>query len=249
MKLMSMRIAATCTILLVTGIAYAGNVVKIVKDGSPPKYQETKYNAILNDYNYNASIVGEGFAEPVGGNIGEFAIENVKLKLKENKFKSGGVFTEELGNVRILFSSSLSGTGFIALLTDEQLKKLDQFLAKRKTAAKKDDVSLSGEYKPVHFSELVVAFKNHEIKGSADSQGNITPHGGKVGEVHMSLGSTSGSTPSSKIVELLSDSFEQGYFSTKSFGTIKVMFRKSDGAYVVFMTDKQRAQIKHFLSE
>ena len=249
MKALTATLIGAIAICSVT--AYAGNVVKIVKeeDKSVPKYEETKYNATLKDYTYDASVAGGGFAKPIDGSVGEFLVQDIKLTMKEKKFKKDGIETEELGNVRILFSSSITGEDFIALLTDEQLKKLDKLLTNSATGGRPANVSTSDEYKPVHSSELIVAFKNRKVKGSEDTQGNIIPNGGKVGEVHVALGNTSGSTPSSKIIDLLSDKFEQGYFSTKNFGEIKVMFRKSDGAYVVFMTDKQKAQIKQFLSE
>lgn len=69
--------------------AQAGNVVKIVKEGSPPKYQETEYKAELKHYNHDDRVVGGGFAEPIDGNIGEFLVEDIKLTMKEKKFKSG----------------------------------------------------------------------------------------------------------------------------------------------------------------
>jgi uncharacterized NAD(P)/FAD-binding protein YdhS len=130
-RAMIASLVAAVTLCSVT--AFAGNVVKIVKDEdkSVPQYQETKYNASLKDYNYDAIVAGAGFAEPDGGKIGEFLIQNIKLTMKEKEFKSGGIETEELGKVRILFSSSLRGEGFIALLTDTQLKKLDNLIDKK----------------------------------------------------------------------------------------------------------------------
>lgn len=123
------------TIALCSVTAYADNVVKIVKDGdkSVPKYEVTKYNAKLKDYNYDSVVAGAGIAKPIGGNIGEFLIEDIKLTMKEKKFKSGAIETEELGKIRILFSSSLSGSGFIALLTDEQIKELENLVARTST--------------------------------------------------------------------------------------------------------------------
>lgn len=135
-----MKIKKTLTATLIGAIAlcsvtaFAGNVVKIVKDEdkSVPKYEDTKYNAKLKDYNYEAVVAGGGFAKPDAGNIGEFLIEDIKLTMKQKKFMSGAIETEELGKVRILFSSSLTTEGFIALLTDEQLKNLDKLVQKAK---------------------------------------------------------------------------------------------------------------------
>ncbi|UCF15201.1 MAG: FKBP-type peptidyl-prolyl cis-trans isomerase [Phycisphaerales bacterium] len=116
---------------------YAGNVVRIIgdEDKSVPKYEETKYSATLKDYNYEATVAGAGIAKPIDGNIGEFLIQDVKLTMKNKKFESGAIETDELGKIRILFSSSLSQEGFIALLTEEQLVKLERLLPKETVKA------------------------------------------------------------------------------------------------------------------
>jgi len=113
---------------------FAGNVVKILKDAdkSVPKYEKTKYNAKLLKFNYEGTVAGAGIAKPLGGNIGSFLIEDIPLTIKDKRFKRGAIDTEELGKVRILFSSSLATVGFIALLTDEQLKKLEILIIKKK---------------------------------------------------------------------------------------------------------------------
>lgn len=135
MKIIRTFVAALIgTIVFLSVTAYAGNVVKIVKeDKYVPKYEETNYNAILQEFNFEGMVAGKGMAMPIGGNIGQFIVENIKLTMKEKKFKSGVIETEELGKVRILFSSSLNSEGFIALLTDEQLKKLENLVARTST--------------------------------------------------------------------------------------------------------------------
>jgi hypothetical protein len=131
-----MTMALTGAVALCCVAAYAGNVVRIVKDEDKtvPKYEETKYRATLKAFSYRASVAGEGFGKPIDGNIGEFLIEDIKLTMKAKKFEDGAIATEELGSVRILFSSSLTGSGFIALLTDEQMKKLDDLVARTPTS-------------------------------------------------------------------------------------------------------------------
>lgn len=121
-------VAMVTALILFCVTAYAGNVVKIVKDEDKtvPQYEETEHNAVLKDFNYSASVAGGGFAQPIGGNVGEFLINDIKLTMTEKKFNDGVIATKELGNVRILFSSSITGAGFIALLTDEQVKKLEK---------------------------------------------------------------------------------------------------------------------------
>jgi hypothetical protein len=134
MKSIARVIIIVVTVLglsLVTG--YAGNVVKLIekKPGEPPNYQETKFNAKLVKYNYDASVVAGGFAQPIDGQVQEVWIEGKQLKLKENRFKDGFISTEELGNVWILFSSSLTGEGFIMLLKPDQLDKLEKMKIKK----------------------------------------------------------------------------------------------------------------------
>jgi len=138
-KIYSVILALGCLMVMsICSIAtYAGNVVRIVGDEekSVPKYEETKYNATLKDYNYDAAVAGAGIAKPIDGNIGEFLIQDVKLTMKKKKFESGAIETKELGKVRILFSSSLAREGFIALLTKEQLKQLEGLLPKEAVSA------------------------------------------------------------------------------------------------------------------
>lgn len=149
------------TIFICYCSSYAGNIVKITGDEnkSVPKYEETKFNATLKDYNYDSLIAGAGIAMPIDGNIGEFLIEDHKLTMKENKFKGGVIQTNELGNVRILFSSSISSEGFIALLTSEQLKKLEKLVGQE---SKENDVAAKEAWNKV--DEMDITQLNNFLK-------------------------------------------------------------------------------------
>ena len=124
--------ALGAVLALLPQAAFAANVVKIVKDGEPPEYEETKYSAKLVEYNYRGVVAGGGFVAPGAGSIKEIYLGELRLTLKEPRFKTGGVETDELGHVKILFSASLVKEGFIVLLTPEQLKTLEGLLAKAK---------------------------------------------------------------------------------------------------------------------
>ena len=130
MKNMKALITMLLMVIMMWSVTtYAGNVVKIVKeDEYLPGYEVTKYNAELQKFYYEGVVAGAGIIKPTDGEVGKFIIENIELTMKDGVFKSGAIDTKELGEVRVLFSSSLSSIGFIVLLSDEQLMKLGSLI-------------------------------------------------------------------------------------------------------------------------
>ena len=105
----------------------------------------------------------------------------------------------------------------------------------------------SGEYKPVHFTEIACAFKDVSYRGTVGEEGATVPSGGEIGEFRCALGS---STDRTKVVELAANEFNDGFIETKQFGKIKVLFRPSltgSDEYVIFMTDEQKDALNDYL--
>jgi hypothetical protein len=191
---------------------------------------------------YTRSAIKNGIAQTVGGAVEELICEGKKVELVRNEFDGEFLETKQYGKIKIQFSSSLTSSGFSVWLTPQQKEALIK--------AFKPTSETADEYKPVHYSEILCAFENPDYrKGSVNADGVITPDGGKIGEVYCSLGNSSGHAASAKKIDLMSDKFEKGYVHTKQFGKIKVIFRESDGQYIIFLTDKQKAEIIRYLSQ
>jgi hypothetical protein len=211
------------------------------------KYEEVNPAELsfeMRDYN-KMGVVGKGGLQPTGGHIGQFLCEGHPLLLSSDKFEDGFVVTKEYGKIKVAFGNPLHGESFSVYLTAKQKRALSSLKRKKEEQSSSDD-----EYKPVHYGEIIFAFKDHDYrKGRVDAEGVITPDGGKIGEIHCSLGNSSGQAASSKKIDLLSDKFENGYVNTKQFGKMKVIFRESDGQYIIFLTDKQKSEIIKYLSQ
>lgn len=215
--------------------------IKVLKQGIEVKPSELSFE--FRNYNYEGSIVAGGGVKPIGGNIGQFLCEGVSLALKSSKFENGFVITQDYGKIKVIFGTSLYGESFSIYLKEDQKEAL---ISLKKSG--NNTVSAETEYHPVHYTELLFAFKGHDYSKGTVVDGAFIPDGGNIGEFHCSIGSKDGQSESSKKIKLLSTKFEKGFINTELFGKIKVNFNES-GQYVIFLTDSQKNEIKKYVSQ
>jgi hypothetical protein len=120
-----------CFVFIAAESAYAGNVMKIVKDGDPPQWDETEHFARGNFHAKKVVSINKNLLKPLSGEVHELWIDDIKLTLTEKNFQTNQIHTEELGSVFMLFPLDRK-EGFILLLTKEQLEKLEKLLREKK---------------------------------------------------------------------------------------------------------------------
>ena len=150
-------------VILLSQAAHAGNVAKLVKDGKPPEFELTKHQARIVDSYQQSVVVGGGYTKPIGGELKELRIDGSKIELRDQRFSDGTINTKPFGPVRVLFSSSLTGSGFVLIMTEDQLKTLD---SRAKTAEAEDPF----DYTPVKPSgrQLAVPAQYRTIQAAID---------------------------------------------------------------------------------
>jgi len=166
---MRLNFRTPCTVfvvliaLLLSQTADAGNVARLIKDGKPPEFELTEHRARIVEYHQRSWVIGGGYSKPISGELKELWIDGNKIELQDQHFNDGTINTKPFGLVRVLFSASLTSSGFLLVMTQDQLKSLDDYA---KTAPAEDPF----DYMPVKASgrQITVPSQHGTIQGAID---------------------------------------------------------------------------------
>jgi hypothetical protein len=118
-------IAIVAVMVALTHCSFSGNVVRLIKDGDPPVFKESKFNASIETKNVGGEMMNGNFMKPTSGRVIRFSIEGRELALSRTTIEKGTINTREFGLIRLLFSPDGS---YIVLLSLDQLNHLGRFL-------------------------------------------------------------------------------------------------------------------------
>ena len=105
--------------------ALAGNLLKEIECGNPPKLEPTAHSVRV--VNFEQGVVDERgeLIVPIDGRIDELWLDGTKVTLKQPNVYRGFIETEEYGSVFFFLSSSMGPPGYFVVVPAKTLDLID----------------------------------------------------------------------------------------------------------------------------